>query len=764
MAGNRTRFEELLQRSNDLVWSEKWPEAVISFRKALQEFPEDVRALMGYAWSLLNADEQEEALQIYQRLARLTPNDPGPYERIGEILERRHESEGSAQMYLRAAEIYRTQKLENKMIAAMESVVRVNPHIDRAWAELLKYYQMQGDVDQAVQATLWLAHLYHGKHPQWAIEVCRQTQRMAPGDRRLGQVMTLLQSGREIPEPSEIIEDSPFQLEGAFAETSTTEDEGDQGSPMEITRQRALEELAESIFADERPTAHGISEAEVSQLIGKAVDAQTRGDLSEAIDAYERLVKAGVTMPSIHFNLGLLYKEQMRFEEAVAQFQRSLPDAEYVLGSRFALGECYQAQGNFSNALENFLEVVKIVDLTTVQREQADDLIRVYEGLAQSLVNTGEPERVQQLMRTLVDFLNQRGWEEEVLKARERLDGLARTGTVLSLAEIISLPGSEEILRSVALAQEYIRRKKIYSALEELFHAIGCAPYYLPLHHLLGTLFLENGNLEAATEKFKVIARAYENRDQMALALATYKQVLEVSPLDVNMRNRVIQLLKKRGEIDDSLDQLLQLADAYYQLAQPERARDTYVEALNLSPRGATDQRWQVRILHRMADLDLQRLDWNTAIKDYEQIAKIAPDDERAHLGLMRLYPRVGKAHLGLTALDRLIRRYLETKRVEKAIAVLEELVQEEGDSIPLRTRIAQLYLNIGRRDKALEHLDLLGDLQLDAGQKQAAIKTIEAILALNPPNAEDYSDIYRELSGKEPPVLKKTGQLGAAE
>ena len=70
-----------------------------------------------------------------------------------------------------------------------------------------------------------------------------------------------------------------------------------------------------------------------------------------------------------------------------------------------------------------------------------------------------------------------------------------------------------------------------------------------------------------------------------------------------------------------------------------------------------------------------------------------------------------------------------------------------------MRARGAQLYLNVGNRDKALEHLDVLGDLQLEVGQKEAAIRTIKAILALNPPNADAYADLYRELTGREPPA-----------
>ena len=111
-------------------------------------------------------------------------------------------------------------------------------------------------------------------------------------------------------------------------------------------------------------------------------------------------------------------------------------------------------------------------------------------------------------------------------------------------------------------------------------------------------------------------------------------------------------------------------------------------------------------------------------------------------------------------ALDKLIKRYLERNKIDKALAILEDLVQEMEDNLPLRARAAQLYLNIGNRAKALEHLDVLGDLQLEAGQQDAAVKTIEAILALNPPNRDAYVDLYKEMTGREPPVPRGTGTL----
>lgn len=748
MAGNRVRFDNEIQKANDFVWDEKWDEAIAAYRRALDEFPKDVATLMGYAWALLNVDELDEALETYQNLTALNDADPGPYERIAEIFQKQGHSARAAEMFYKAATRYGKQDLTEKKIAALETSVRLVPDNDQAWTDLLQHYQQERDIDKSILAALWLTYLYQESHPDWAIEICRQMESFIPHEPRIGQAMMLLQSQNALPEP-------PRLSDGAGDVDELDIDLEDEGSPVDIARQRALEKLAESIFAEDKPEVPGLSEMEVDLLIGKAIDAQTRGDLEAARQSYEQLLSSGVSMPSIHFNLGLIYKEQMRFDDAIAQIEQSLSDPEYVLASHFSLGESFQALGNSEAAMKHFWEAVKIVDLATIQREHADDLIRVYESLAQNMAQTGDAEQVQKLSSALVGFLGQRGWEDKAIEARRRLDSLARSGTVLSLGELVSVAGAEDVLRSIALAQEYHRRKRIYSALEELFHSISHAPDYLPVHYLLANLLQETGHLEESAEKFRTIARVYEIRGQTLQALTTYREILQFSPLDVAGHRRVIDLLVQRGQIDDALNQFLQLADAYYQLAQPERAREVYSEALRMAPRGVEDSHWEVRILHKMADLDLQRLDWHAAIKDNEEILRIAPDDERAHLALYRLYPRVGRRHLGVNALDKLLKRYLETRKVNKALAVLDDLMRDEPDNIPLRARGAQLYLNVGNREKALEHLDILGDLQLEIGQKDAAIRTIKAILALNPPNLEAYADLYRELTGREPPAAQ---------
>jgi tetratricopeptide (TPR) repeat protein len=138
----------------------------------------------------------------------------------------------------------------------------------------------------------------------------------------------------------------------------------------------------------------------------------------------------------------------------------------------------------------------------------------------------------------------------------------------------------------------------------------------------------------------------------------------------------------------------------------------------------------------------MQRVDWKRAADVYERVRALAPEDERACLALVDLHYRFNRPDLALSELDSLLKTYRESGETERIFAVLEDAVQEREDDIPLRTRLAQVYLNAGRAEQALAQLDLLGDLQLEAGRNEEARATLRAIIALNPPNVADYREL----------------------
>ena len=179
-----------------------------------------------------------------------------------------------------------------------------------------------------------------------------------------------------------------------------------------------------------------------------------------------------------------------------------------------------------------------------------------------------------------------------------------------------------------------------------------------------------------------------------------------------------------------------------------DRSREVYQEALRLAPRGDPARRWPVRVLHKIGDIDMQRVDWKRAVGIYEQIRKIAPDDERARLTLMELYQRLGRPELSIAELDDLLKAHRERGKMDRIFTILEDAVNERPDDIPLRTRLAQVHLDAGNVDQALLHLDKLGDLQMNAGRTEDAKATIRAIIALNPPNVDAYKQLLAQIGG----------------
>jgi tetratricopeptide (TPR) repeat protein len=226
-----------------------------------------------------------------------------------------------------------------------------------------------------------------------------------------------------------------------------------------------------------------------------------------------------------------------------------------------------------------------------------------------------------------------------------------------------------------------------------------------------------------------------------------YERALKLSPMAVLVRSKLIDLLGSHGDIDKALEHYMILGDTFYQMAQLDQAREKYNEALRLAPRGNPGRKWGVRILHRIGDIDMQRVDWRQAISVYERIRDLAPQDEKARMMLMDLYNRLQEPARALAELDGLLSSYRQSGKEQKISAVLEQVIQERPEDMLLRTRLIQVYLEQKNVEGALEQLDALGEMQIQAGRTQEAIRTIQTILQLNPPNTEAYQELLQQLT-----------------
>ncbi len=749
MTTDRTRFEDALNKGHSYSWDQRWEEAIASFEIAVQENPKEPAPYAGLGMAYQESDKFAEALDNYKLAARYSRGNIIYLRKVAAMQEQLDRKEEAGKTYMAIGEMELGRRNLKEAMTNWQHAVKLDPDLLRAHQRLATIYQRQKDLHPAIKEYLEIARILQAQgENDKALKACKLAQQLAPRDRRILTAIEKIRQGTPLRGSGPLL-----NLEQASQKKSTgmltrmiggDEKEEETAVPVQDARRLAMSELAGDLFSDDETAETDMDQLQRDNFISKALDYQQRGMVNDAIANYEPAMEIGADSPAIHFNIGILYQDKLRFEEAITHLERSAKSHDYRLASCFALGESYRARGRSDKAVENFIEVLKIVDLGTVQHGQADRLIELYENLADSLVTGGKREQASSFANALVDFLSKRGWEDKALQARDRLDTISDAG-IMILGDVLT-SGSEHVLEALYLSQEYTRRGMFNTAVEETYHAIQMSPNYLPAHIQLGEILGRQGRSEIAAKKFTAVAETFIVREDINGAIIAYERVLDMMPLDVPTRLRLIELLKGRGQIDRSLEHYMSIGESYYQLARTGKSRETYKKALKLVPRATDEQAWRIRFLQAIADIDMEQFDWKRALVGYKELRQLNPDDEWIAITLVSLYYRTGQKISAVRELDIYMKQLVRAGRSNKVLGILEDMIQRQPADSNLAERLYKLYLQQNRKEDALKVLDGLGEAQLEEGDSDGARVTIQKILGLDPPNAESYEKLLASL------------------
>lgn len=752
MANNRARFEAALTRGHSYNYDQQWDEAIQAFELAVAEVPDEPAPYAGMGMAYLERNNLEKALENYKLAARYSRGDIIYLRQVADVQERLGQLSEAGKTYMAIGEVELTRRRLNEAMDNWLRAVRLEPNLLKAHQRLASIYERQKATQSAIREYLAIARILSLQGEQdKALQACQLALKL---DNRNAEVLTaidLITQGEfigdeqtAVPQPPGAISEVAQQMAAALRSKGMggNKESAQAISPVQDARRLALEQLAQEIFSDDE--ADDMAMLQRATIISKALDYQTRGMFNEAIDAYEKAMALGVNHAAAHFNLGLLYQGNLRFDDAIREFGISVKEHDYRLASQFALGESHRARGRIDKAIEHFINVLKIVDLGTVEHEHADRLIELYENLADSLIAQGERDKATGFANALVEFLSHKGWEDKAREARGRLDSISDSG-IMILGDVLT-SGTEKVLESLYLSQEYARRGMYDTAVEEIYRAIQISPDFMPAHMQLAETLARQGRREAASTKYTMIANTYRIRGDVNGAIMSYEKVVELSPLDVTAKAHLIELMKRHGEIGRALEQYVSMGDAHYQLAQMDKAREAYQDGLKLAPRADDEASWKKKLLRLIADIDMQRFNWKRALGAYRDLRQLDPEDERTAITLVDLYYKVGQPLYAVTELDNYLKQLVRSRRGSKVPAILEDMVSRRPSDPHLVERLSRLYLQQGRLQDAIELLDKLGEAQLEGGDSEAAVETIEKIIRLNPPNVSNYKQLLSQL------------------
>jgi tetratricopeptide (TPR) repeat protein len=769
MPGREDIFQKSMNEGHSAAWDQEWGKAAVAYRKALQEMPDNPKALNSLGLALFQQGNYEEALQIYKRAAQVSHQDPSPMEKLAQLLERTGHLKEAIDAAAKAAELFLNQRDVDKAIENWVRVTMLDPENVMAHSRLALAHERLGHKARAVTEYIAVASLVQRTgNIQKTAELVNKALQLNPESEEARQALSILRAGQLLPKPLR-----PKGATGPIAmaqvkQLDQPKKETDSGlDPIAEARQKALTRLAEILFEYSTDDGQAVQarrglqalmrgtgqlsmqsseQTKVVMHLGQAIDAQTKNNENQAAEELEHALEAGFNHPALYYDLGLLRSKGDRLESAVRHLQHAVKHQDFGLAARLLMGQVNQKLGRLGPASLDYLEALKLADSMVVPAEQSDEIRQMYEPLIEAQATETDEAALKRLCDNVNEMLMRKNWRDQLYKAREQMPKSQDGDMPMPLAEVILQAQSSQVLESINYVHQLARAGQLRSAMEEAFYALTFAPTYLPLHTLMGDLLVRENHTEEAIAKFNTIAEAYSVRGEAMQAAKLLRRVLQLAPMDMSARQKLIDQLASRGQMDDAIREYLELADMYYRLAELDMARKTYTTALRVVQQANADRSWNIHILQRMADIDMQRLDWKQAIRVYEQIRTLRPDDEGMRKNLIELSLRMGQPAQANAEIESYLTYLQSHGHSEQGIKFVEELLVERPNDVVLRRALAQLYQQAGRVEEAVAQLDSIAEALLSGGKKEEAMVVINQILLMGPPNAEQYRQLLMQL------------------
>jgi len=755
-----------MNEGHSAAWDQEWEKAAAAYREALKEFPEHPRALNSLGLALYQLTRYEEALEVYRRVVRLAPEDPMSIEKVAQLSERLGDLKTAIESAMRAADLYLNQREVDKALENWVRVTTLNAEHAQAHSRLALVHEKLGHTQQAVTEYLAVASLLQrAGEVEKAQQVVARTVQLMPSSPEARQAQSLMRTGQLLPKPMRIKGGTgPIRMM-QVKQLQEPQQSPSGMDPLAEARQKALTQLAEILFdySDESPDSVqrrglaaivrgtgqlAVQQAEQTRVVlhlGQAIDALTRSNDTQAAEELERALEAGFTHPALYFLLGWLRSRMERVESAQRHLQHSVRHNDFNLASRLLQGQIHTQKNQPLEASIEYLEALRLADALAAPEKDADEIRQLYEPIIEAHQSQADDESSRRIGENIRGFLLRPDWREQLTKARAEIPQQEGSG-ILPLADVLLQAQSSEVLDAINRVHQYARSGFLRTAMAEAFDALHHAPGYLPLHALIGDLLIKEGRTEEAITKLEVVADAYSVRGEAVQATKLLRRVIQLAPMDLSARSRMIDQLVSRGQMDEAMKEYLELAEIYYRLAELDMARKTYTTALRVGQQYGADRSWNVVILQRMADIDTQRLDWKQALRVFEQIRTLKPEDATVRRSLVDLNLRMGQNEQASTEMEAYIGYLQNTGQDDKIINFLVELVEDHEDQPLLQRALAEEMHRTGRTRDAVSLLDGLGETLLTAGKRSEAVEVIQQIIRMNPAGVDEYRRLLAQL------------------
>lgn len=321
-----------------------------------------------------------------------------------------------------------------------------------------------------------------------------------------------------------------------------------------------------------------------------------------------------------------------------------------------------------------------------------------------------------------------------------------------------------------ANAEKYLQQNKLPRAIAEFEKILKVEPHDFTVLNTVGDIYSRLGQNDKAVEHFQIVGDAYANEGFNLKAIAVFKKITKLAPHGFAAMEKLAELYRKQGLVNDARATLLHTADAYGRkglqkeslrllrqlvLIDPENVPVINRTAELLAQTGqqeeAKDLLWQTastlvarealeparQLLERLAfDKDNPRVQGL-----YAQVLLQLGDTEKA----VKLYETIADLDASPEGLRHLLTAYLQLGRLKDALPIARSLIVQHQDA----SGVAQLAARLYKENETLPALDLYNEfaealLTLDKEDVLAHLRGAVGRLRTNPTALATLLDLFR--------------------
>ena len=136
------KFQTALNYGTQLSLASKWSEAMQAYRYALDKFPDDLTAILGFARSAFACGQADYAEKAFGQVLERDPANLEALQTLAEIREQRQDMTEAAQLYLKLGDIYAIQADAAAALAAWSQAQALDPNLTEAQDKIENLEQM----------------------------------------------------------------------------------------------------------------------------------------------------------------------------------------------------------------------------------------------------------------------------------------------------------------------------------------------------------------------------------------------------------------------------------------------------------------------------------------------------------------------------------------------------------------------------------------------------------------------------------------------